>query len=135
MNNPNTVYTVETVFTNPTKTGYTFEGWYTDALFTTEYTQGITGDLALFAKFTEKTTGLFATTKSTFNFHPNPTVDFIHTELAIGGVKILNLQGELIQEFNTNATTYDVSNLKPGTYVIIATSTQGVSYTAKLIKE
>ena len=51
-------YTVETetvTLADAVKTGYTFNGWYSDAAFTTKVTQivkGTTGDLTLYAKFT-----------------------------------------------------------------------------------
>ena len=42
---------------NPTKTGYRFEGWYTDTSFTTAYNFSslITGNITLYAKWTIKT--------------------------------------------------------------------------------
>ena len=57
-NNP-TSYTVESgeiTLQNPTKTGYTFEGWYTEAEFTNKVTKiaaGSTGDKTFYAKWTE----------------------------------------------------------------------------------
>ncbi|MBR5573499.1 MAG: InlB B-repeat-containing protein [Paludibacteraceae bacterium] len=54
-------YTVETptiTLKNPTKTGYTFEGWYTEAGFTnkvTEIATGSTGNKIFYAKWTENT--------------------------------------------------------------------------------
>lgn len=40
---------------DPTKEGYTFAGWYTDAELTTEYdfTKNVTGNITLYAKWTE----------------------------------------------------------------------------------
>ena len=54
-------YNVETEtisLINPTKTGYKFAGWYTDETFNeenkiTEITKGSTGDITLYAKWTE----------------------------------------------------------------------------------
>ena len=49
-------FTVENgiTFGTPTKTGYTFNGWYTDSEFTTPITSttGVYDDLVLYAKFT-----------------------------------------------------------------------------------
>lgn len=53
-------YTVETpsfTFSTPTRDGFTFGGWYADAGFTTSITGvtlGSTGDLTVYAKWTEK---------------------------------------------------------------------------------
>jgi uncharacterized repeat protein (TIGR02543 family) len=52
-----TVYTVEDTVTlvSPTRTGYTFAGWYSDSKFTKEVTafkKGSTGDITLYAKWT-----------------------------------------------------------------------------------
>lgn len=58
--NPET-YTVETetiVLKNPSRTGYTFEGWYYDKKFSmpaVQITKGSTGDKSLFAKWSVKT--------------------------------------------------------------------------------
>ena len=59
-NNP-TSYTVETekiTLADPTRTGYTFGGWYTDSNFSTdkkvtEITKGSAGDITLYAKWTK----------------------------------------------------------------------------------
>ena len=54
-------YTVETatvVLKKPSKTGYLFEGWYYDDKFTqaaTQITQGSTGDITVYAKWSVKT--------------------------------------------------------------------------------
>jgi len=56
-NNP-VKYTIESetiTFANPTKTGYTFSGWYTENTFSniiTTVTKGSTGDKSLYAKWT-----------------------------------------------------------------------------------
>jgi uncharacterized repeat protein (TIGR02543 family) len=50
-----TITTATITLGTPTKTGYTFGGWYSDAEFTTAVTEialGSTGDVTLYAKFT-----------------------------------------------------------------------------------
>lgn len=70
LNNPKT-YTVEdsVQLKNSTKTGYSFEGWYSDSNFQTKVVtinKGTTGDLNLYAKFTVNTYKI-AVNPSTFN--------------------------------------------------------------------
>ena len=54
-------YNIETrtiTLSSPTKTGYTFGGWYTDEAFTnakTQIAEGSTGDITLYAKWTADT--------------------------------------------------------------------------------
>jgi len=53
---------------DPTKEGYTFAGWYADKALTTEYNfnNSITGNITIYAKWTEKTgTGTLDTKKPT----------------------------------------------------------------------
>ncbi len=53
--NDYTVKTDDIVFVDPTRTGYTFGGWYYDAAFVNKATQistGTTGDITLYAKWT-----------------------------------------------------------------------------------
>ena len=58
-------YTIETptiTFLAPTRTGYTFDGWYSDAAFTTVktgITVGSTGDVKVYAKWLEDFTVTF----------------------------------------------------------------------------
>ncbi|MBO5012966.1 MAG: InlB B-repeat-containing protein [Paludibacteraceae bacterium] len=66
-----TNYTIETptiTLKDPTKTGYTFNGWYSEAGFTNKVTQiatGSTGDKTLYAKWTEITSTVTVTTANT----------------------------------------------------------------------
>ena len=56
----------ETILSSPTKTGYTFGGWYTDSNFSTdkkvtEITKGSTGNITLYAKWTPNKSGITIT--------------------------------------------------------------------------
>lgn len=124
--------------TDAIKDGYTFEGWFTDAAFTnaiTEIADGTTENIELFAKYTEMTTGIFSENTNLFSFYPNPSTNFIHTEIELSSLVVKNLQGAVVSEFNSNDSNYDISDLEHGIYTIKATDTQGVLYTSKLIKE
>ncbi|MBQ7363777.1 MAG: InlB B-repeat-containing protein, partial [Clostridia bacterium] len=69
VNNPDT-YTVldTTVLGNPTKTGYTFAGWYTDANFNNSISslEGKSGNLTLRAKWTKNNSSGITTPEHTF---------------------------------------------------------------------
>ena len=74
-----TTYTVETptiTLADPTKTGYTFDGWYTEAAFTNKVTQiakGSTGDKTLWAKWTIDTYHINYVLNNGTNDPRNPT--------------------------------------------------------------
>ena len=74
-----TKYTIETAtitLAAPTKTGYTFGGWYSDAAFTTRVTQivnGSTGDKTLWAKWTIDTYHINYVLNNGTNDPRNPT--------------------------------------------------------------
>lgn len=137
--NPAT-YSVEdaTISLNdPSKEEYTFIGWYTDAAFTntiTEITTGSTGDIEVFAKF-ELISSTIDFKQLDFQFYPNPSNNFIKTDLEIVKLTIYNNQGAIVNQFTKNTNTYDVSNLESGTYLIKASDTDGIVYTSKIVKE
>lgn len=70
-----------------------------------------------------------------FNFYPNPSSDFIHSDLEVTTLTISNSQGIIVNQFGSNNTEYNVSNLEAGVYFIEAIGTDGATYTSKLIKE
>lgn len=62
--------TQKITFKEPTRTGYTFAGWYTDAAFTNAITgiqKGTTGAITLYAKWQENTEESVKVTKITLN--------------------------------------------------------------------
>jgi len=121
-----------------TKEGYTFEGWFTEAEFTnsiTEIKDGTTGDIEIFAKFTENASGILATSARNFKFYPNPSIDFINTEIKVSNLTVLNSIGIKVLEFNNNQDSYDISSLDAGIYFLKASDKEGVLHISKLIKE
>ena len=81
-----TSYNIETrtiTLFSPTKTGYTFGGWYTDEAFTNAKTQiakGSTGDITLHAKWTADTYTIAYNLNDGENNTNNPTSYTVETE-------------------------------------------------------
>ena len=140
-NNP-ADYTVETAtitLADASKVGYTFEGWYSDAAFTadnevTEIATGSTGDVVLFAKYSEIALGIYTTNIKVFNFYPNPSIDFIQTELEVSSLTIRSISGSKVKQFE-GGSFFDISNLKSGVYILLAIDKNGDTYKSKLLKE
>ena len=140
-NNP-ADYTVETAtitLEDASKDGSTFEGWYSDAAFTadnevTEIATGSTGDVVLFAKYSEIALGVYTTNIKVFNFYPNPSIDFIQTELEVSSLTIRSISGPKVKQFE-GGSFFDISNLKSGVYILLAIDKNGDTYKSKLLKE
>ena len=140
-NNP-ADYTVETAtitLADASKDGYTFEGWYSDAAFTadnevTEIATGSTGDVILYAKYSEIALGIYTTNIKVFNFYPNPSIDFIQTELEVSSLTIRSISGSKVKQFE-GGSFFDISNLKSGVYILLAIDKNGDTYKSKLLKE
>ena len=138
-NNP-ADYTVETAtitLEDASKDGSTFEGWYSDAAFTNQVTEiatGSTGDVVLFAKYSEIALGIYTTNIKVFNFYPNPSIDFIQTELEVSSLTIRSISGSKVKQFE-GGSFFDISNLKSGVYILLAIDKDGDTYKSKLLKE
>ena len=138
-NNP-ADYTVETAtitLAEASKDGYTFEGWYSEAAFTNQVTEiatGSTGDVVLFAKYSEIALGVYTTNIKVFNFYPNPSIDFIQTELEVSSLTIRSISGSKVKQFE-GGSFFDISNLKSGVYILLAIDKNGDTYKSKLLKE
>ena len=138
-NNP-ADYTVETAtitLADASKEGYTFEGWYSEAAFTNQVTEiatGSTGDVVLFAKYSEIALGIYTTNIKVFNFYPNPSIDFIQTELEVSSLTIRSISGSKVKQFE-GGSFFDISNLKSGVYILLAIDKNGDTYKSKLLKE
>ena len=138
-NNP-ADYTVDTAtitLADASKDGYTFEGWYSEAAFTNQVTEiatGSTGDVVLFAKYSEIALGIYTTNIKVFNFYPNPSIDFIQTELEVSSLTIRSISGSKVKQFE-GGSFFDISNLKSGVYILLAIDKNGDTYKSKLLKE
>ena len=89
----------------------------------------------MFAKFTEIVTGVSSTSTNNFSFYPNPSADYIHTELELSSLTVLNSEGSIVSEFTSNDSVYNISKLNAGIYVIKATGVDGTPYTSTLVKK
>lgn len=68
-----------------------------------------------------------------FSIYPNPAKDYLHISGdGITSVVIVDLLGNEVKLFSTAQTTYDVSNLKNGTY-LVKVSSQNASKTFKVL--
>jgi hypothetical protein len=69
--------------------------------------------------------------------YPNPAVNYVSVTLpantALAGVDIYNITGQRVLQ-STQAENIDVSGLSAGTYFLKAMSTEGASFTKKVIK-
>ena len=146
-NNPAS-YNVETetiTLAEPTKTGYTFDGWYTDASLTIkkiEITKGSTGDIKLYAKWIAN--------KSTITITLPDTNDIdIELQQAMNGEKVTftandgfasyawYIDGE--KQVNVTGETFEVDTSSRTaanyTVMVIVTDYAGYSYSATAFLE
>ena len=138
--NPST-YTIETAtitLADPTREGYTFAGWYTEATFTTKVTElatGSTGNKTFHAKWEEIVSGIGETLSLTV--YPNPTQAYftISSEEVITAVRLYDLSGQLIRTYTspTSGERYAVSGLSSGTYVLETTDFQDRIHRGRLV--
>ncbi len=117
-------YTIESydiTLQDATKTGYTFAGWYSDESLTTEVTvisQGHTGDVELWAKWTV-TTSISFEKNTVFKVYPNPASSIIYVDGVEGIVSIYNVSGKKVLTYNlSNGNSIDISGLSKGIYIL-----------------
>jgi uncharacterized repeat protein (TIGR02543 family) len=125
----NTTYTSDSetiTLPIPTKSGYTFLGWYDNSGFTgsvvTEIPKGSTGNKEFWAKW-EIINGIDIL-NGALHFYPNPVVDgklTIDNILSENGkIEIYNVLGKLtgIYDITGSRTVIDISELSAGTYLV-----------------
>ena len=143
-----TSYNIETstiTLADPTKTGYTFGGWYTDETFSeekTEITEGSTGDITLHAKWTANKSGITITLPESndpeINLRQVTNGDKV-TFTANGGFESYAwyIDGDL-QATATSATfEVDTSSMDAANYsvMVIVTDSSQVYYSATAVLE
>ena len=143
-----TSYNVETetiTLADPTRTGYTFGGWYTDEAFTnvkTQIAKGSTGDITLYAKWTANKSGITITLPESndpeINLRQVTNGDKV-TFTANGGFESYAwyIDGDL-QATATSATfEVDTSSMDAANYsiMVIVTDSSQVYYSATAVLE
>lgn len=71
----------------------------------------------------------YSSDATSISVYPNPATDkiYVKAEKKIQQVKILSIQGALIQQFKANDSCVDVSTLLAGTYIVQATLVDGTT--------
>ncbi len=144
VDNP-TSYNIETEtisLASPTKTGYTFDGWYTDSNFSTdkkvtEITKGSTGAVTLYAKWIANKSGITITL-------PESNDPEINLQQEMNGEKVTftakggfasyawYIDGEIQANATESTFIVDTSSMEAANYkvMIIVTDSDGNYYSA-----
>jgi hypothetical protein len=69
------------------------------------------------------------------NFHPNPTKSQINFSQEINTLEVFDIAGKKIKSFHNPNTSYDVTTLQKGVYIIKGATADGKSINEKLVKE
>ena len=69
------------------------------------------------------------------SFSPNPTTSNITFSQEIEDLEIFDLTGKKIKSFENATTTFDVSGLEKGIYLLKGKTIEGSEFNEKLIKE
>ncbi len=107
----------------PTRVGYTFVDWFTDAGYTNSWEFGysqVTSDTTLYAKWTA-VTGTQTSFTHGVKLYPNPACDYIILEAEnMQQITVYDLSGKIILQVNPDMSKYvmSVNGLKPGSYLI-----------------
>jgi uncharacterized repeat protein (TIGR02543 family) len=138
-------YTTEAAVTLPalpTKTGFTFLGWYNNSRFigdpVTEIPAGSTGNKEYWAKWetsTENPNAVSSLSASALHIYPNPVVNGVLNIGNLSGsskVEIYSVSGALVGVYSVTGThaAVNISALPSGTYVVKINN-----QTATIVKE
>jgi uncharacterized repeat protein (TIGR02543 family) len=114
--------------TTPTRTGYTFGGWYKEAACANDWnfaSDVVTGNVTLYAKWTAGTTAVETRHATSLQVYPNPVVNeelIVNNEEWKTGdkIEVYSLSGALLKTFVATGarSTIDLSTLPAGTYIV-----------------
>ena len=126
--------------TDPVRTNYNFNGWFTDnGTFLNKWnfeTDVVTQDTNLYAKW-EQVIGISEIECVSIKIYPNPVKDVLQIaggELRINRVKIVDVTGNIIYQFNNLSNKINVSALSQGVYFVKIEMDNGI-VTKKFVKE
>lgn len=71
----------------------------------------------------------------TIQFYPNPAVSEVHFNREIGELKIFDIGGKQVTSFNKKSTSFDISSLQEGVYLIKGKTDKNIYFYKKLIKK
>ncbi len=111
---------------DPTRSGYTFGGWYKEADCTNAWnfdTDIVNSDITLYAKWTESTTGIEIADKPLAKAYPNPTDGLFTLNFDIPGtyqITLTNLAGKVYmrQTIADQEKQVDISSFPAGVYLL-----------------
>jgi uncharacterized repeat protein (TIGR02543 family) len=104
---------------NPTRSGYTFDGWYSDADFTIpwNFNSGVTGNMTLYAKWSDPaSTGVKSQTLGVARVYPNPTLGMVTIESNGEEALLYSLSGVLLKR--THSNRLNLSGYPSGVYLL-----------------
>jgi uncharacterized repeat protein (TIGR02543 family) len=118
--------------TPPTRAGYTFGGWYSDAALTSlwDVNTAVTGNMTLYARWSsnQPSTDVESHTLGVVKVYPNPTSGMVTVESDGAEVRLYSLQGTLLKR--TSGNNLNLSGYPSGVYVLKAGSK-----TARIVKQ
>lgn len=131
VDNP-TSYNIETEtisLASPTKTGYTFDGWYTDASLTIkkiEITKGSTGDIKLYAKWIANKSGITITL-------PNTNDPEINLQQEMNGEKVTFTANDGFASYAWYIDGEKQENVTSATFEVDTSSMDAANYSVMVI--
>jgi uncharacterized repeat protein (TIGR02543 family) len=115
----------------PTRTGYTFGGWYKEAALTTPWsftTDVVTDNLTLYAKWIETSTSVGTQSADEVTVYPNPTTGLVYVDNQGEEIFLYSLSGSLL--LRSRECVLDLSGYASGVYFL-----RSGSKTTKVIKK
>lgn len=127
---------------DPTRSGYIFGGWFRDAACTNAWnfdTDVVTGNITLYAKWTESTTGLEIADKPLAKVYPNPTDGLFTLNFETPGkfrITITTVSSKVLQRqtISDQEKQMDISSYPSGIYLLVIDDGKQQSVT-KIVKK